>query len=98
MKDLNRSAFTLCHCERSEAVSWDCHVASLLAMTPFRCRSFVVFNLLKVPPTFWQTGCKPSPAPSPGPLSRIDCNIGVFSSPLDKGNDVFWENEDGTTP
>jgi len=26
-----------CHCERSEAISWDCRVASLLAMTTFFC-------------------------------------------------------------
>jgi hypothetical protein len=25
----------MCHCERSEAISRDCHVASLLAMTTF---------------------------------------------------------------
>ena len=39
VNDLNKFTSTLCHCERSEAISWDCHVALLLAMTTFRSRS-----------------------------------------------------------
>ena len=39
VNDLNKLTSTMCHCERSEAISWDCHVASLLAMTAFRGRS-----------------------------------------------------------
>jgi len=32
----------MCHCERSEAISRDCHVASLLAMTTFQDRSLYI--------------------------------------------------------
>jgi predicted metal-dependent hydrolase len=39
VNDLNKLTSLMCHCERSEAISWDCHVASLLAMTTFRSRS-----------------------------------------------------------
>jgi predicted nucleic acid-binding protein len=39
VNDLNKLTSTMCHCERSEAISWDCHVASLLAMTTFVSRS-----------------------------------------------------------
>ena len=39
MNDINKLTFTMCHCERSEAISRDCHVASLLAMTTFQGRS-----------------------------------------------------------
>ena len=36
---INKLAFPKCHCERSEAISWDCHVVFLLAMTTFLRRS-----------------------------------------------------------
>jgi len=39
VNDINKLTFTMCHCERSEAISRDCHVASLLAMTTFQGRS-----------------------------------------------------------
>ena len=35
----------MCHCERSEAISRDCHVASLPAMTTFQGRSLLLFLL-----------------------------------------------------
>jgi radical SAM protein with 4Fe4S-binding SPASM domain len=35
VSDLNRLTSAMCHCERSEAILWDCHVSSFLAMTTF---------------------------------------------------------------
>ena len=39
VNDLNKLTSTICHCERSEAISGDCRVALLLAMTTFQGRS-----------------------------------------------------------
>jgi len=39
VNDINKLTLTICHFERSEASSRDCHVASLLAMTTFQGRS-----------------------------------------------------------
>jgi len=35
VNDLDALTMTACHCEQSEAISIDCHVAALLAMTTF---------------------------------------------------------------
>ena len=43
VNDLNKLTSIMCHCERSEAISWDCHVhrikCGVLAMTTFQSRS-----------------------------------------------------------
>ena len=43
VNDINKLTFTMCHCERSEAISRDCHVPRIkygvLAMTIFQGRS-----------------------------------------------------------
>jgi len=36
---INKLTFPRRHCEQSEAISWDCHVAMLLAMTTLLKRS-----------------------------------------------------------
>jgi len=43
VNDLNKLTSVMCHRERSEAISWDCHVpriqCGVLAMTTFQSRS-----------------------------------------------------------
>jgi hypothetical protein len=39
----------MCHCERSEAISRDCHVASLLALTTFQEGKYQIDNPLSPP-------------------------------------------------